>query len=142
MLQIDDLPTVGVETLRVRLDLLGGGAVQVDDIRVFDLAFDEAQRVRLARSLAAVEERLAAGDLGACAVELDRHWARFLDTFVTDAAAARSFSSNASCVPQFFEIAPASFPFGLPDFAAGAFNQQSDCTRVSLEMRFWRVPSA
>lgn len=90
VLQIDDLPTVGVETLRVRLDLLGGGAVQVDDIRVFDLAFDEAQRVRLARSLAAVEERLAAGDLGACAVELDRHWARFLDTFVTDAAAARA----------------------------------------------------
>ena len=90
VLQVDDLPSVGLETLRVRLDLLAGGAVQVDDIRVFDLAFDEAQRVRLARSLALVEERLAAGDLGACAVELDRHWARFLDAFVSEAAAARA----------------------------------------------------
>lgn len=90
VLQVDDLPSVGLETLRVRLDLLAGGAVQVDDVRVFDLAFDEAQRVRLARSLALVEERLAAGDLGACAVELDRHWARFLDAFVSEAAAARA----------------------------------------------------
>lgn len=78
VLQIDDLPARGLESLRVRLDLLGPGTVQVDDVRVFDLAFDEPQRVQLSRLLALLEQRLAADDLGSCVLALDSHWPRFL----------------------------------------------------------------
>ena len=86
VLQVDDLPARGLESLRVRFDLLGPGAVQIDGVRVFDLAFDEQQRVQLSRRLAAIDERLQADDLGACVVELDTYWPRFLATFVTDDA--------------------------------------------------------
>jgi hypothetical protein len=88
VLQIDDLPAHGLDSLRVRLDLLGPGSVQMDGVRVFDLAFDESQRVQLSRRLAVMEERLAANDLGACLLELDTYWPRFLGTFVSDAAVA------------------------------------------------------
>jgi hypothetical protein len=83
VLQVDDLPTRGLDSLRVRLDLLGPGAVEIDEVRVFDLAFDESQRVRLSRILSVAEERSAAGDVGGCLVELDGPWPRFLRSHVT-----------------------------------------------------------
>ena len=82
VLQVDDLPTRGLETLRVRLDLLGPGTVEIDDVRVFDLAFDESQRVQLSRLIAVADQRLKAGDCGGCLVELDGFWPRFLVGFV------------------------------------------------------------
>ena len=86
VLQVDDLPTQGVESLRVRLDLLSGGSVQIDDVRVFDLAFDESQRVQLSKMLALVDHHLAAGEWGACLGELDTHWPEFLRAFVPAAS--------------------------------------------------------
>jgi hypothetical protein len=88
VLQVDDLPGRGLESLRVRLDLLGPGSVQIDGVRVFDLAFDESQRVQLSRRLATMDERLAAGDAGACLVELEGYWPRFLAEHVSDEAVA------------------------------------------------------
>ena len=93
VLQIDELPTQGIESLRVRLDLLGPGAIELDDVRVFDLAFDESQRVRLTRLLAVAEERLAAGDVGGCLIQLEGYWPRFLAERV---AAERPLSSVAA----------------------------------------------
>jgi hypothetical protein len=85
VLQVDDLPTRGLDSLRVRLDLLGPGVVEIDDVRVFDLAFDEAQRVRLSKILATADERWAAGDVGGCLVELDGPWPWFLRSRVSAA---------------------------------------------------------
>jgi hypothetical protein len=83
VLQVDDLPTHGLDSLRVRLDLLGPGVVEIDDVRVFDLAFDESQRVRLSKILALADERWAAGDVGGCLVELDGPWPWFLRSRVS-----------------------------------------------------------
>ena len=83
VLQVDDLPTNGFESLRVRLDLLGPGSVYVADVRVFDLAFDEQQRVQLSKMLALLDSHLVARDIGACVVELESHWPRFLETFIS-----------------------------------------------------------
>ena len=88
VLQVDDLPAHGLESLRVRFDLLGPGNVEIDGVRVFDLAFDESQRVQLSRQLSVMEQRLAADDLGSCLVELDTYWPRFLAAFVSDDAVA------------------------------------------------------
>ncbi len=84
VLQIDDLPTSGMESLRVRFDLLGPGRVRIDEVRVFDLAFEESQRVQLSKSLALIDHHLASGDVGACLVELDGHWPRFLMELVPE----------------------------------------------------------
>jgi hypothetical protein len=88
VLQVDDLPAPGLESLRVRFDLLGPGTIEIDGVRVFDLAFDESQRVQLSRQLSVMEQRLAADDMGSCLVELDTYWPRFLTTFVSDDAVA------------------------------------------------------
>lgn len=87
VLQVDDLPPAGVDSLRVRFDLLGPGSVQIDDVRVFDLAFDERQRVQLSRSLGLLEQRLRTADLGGCLVDLEGYWPAFLEAFVAEAAA-------------------------------------------------------
>jgi len=87
VLQIDDLPTSGMESLRVRFDLLGPGRVRIDEVRVFDLAFEESQRVQLSKALALIDHHLASGDLGACLVELDGHWPRFLMELVPEKGA-------------------------------------------------------
>ncbi len=89
VLPVDDLPTVGLESLRVRFDLLGPGRVLIDDVRVLDLAFEESQRVQLSRLIARFEQSLATRDIGGCVVGLDGHWPRFLAEFVSDAAVAR-----------------------------------------------------
>lgn len=88
VLQVDDLPTQGLESLRVRLDLLGPGKVCVDEVRVFDLAFDEAQRVQLSKMLALIDHQLNVGDLGGSVLELDGHWPRFLETHINEQAVA------------------------------------------------------
>ncbi|MFM9059659.1 MAG: hypothetical protein ACKOSQ_11140 [Planctomycetaceae bacterium] len=82
VLQVDDLPESGLESLRVRFDLLGPGAVEIDDVRVFDLAFAEAERGRLSRQIGALEAAVEAGDVGSSLVALDGYWPRFLEAHV------------------------------------------------------------
>ena len=94
VLQIDDFPTAGIEQVRVRFDLLGPGGVQIDDVRVFDLAFEESQRVQLSKTLAMVDHHLASGEVGACVVELEGHWPRFLMDFVEEKAAEATADSE------------------------------------------------
>ena len=86
VLQIDDLPAEPVESLRVRFDLLGPGRVQIDDVRVFDLAFDDSQRSRITTAVSLLEHQQASGDVGSCLVGLEGYWPLFLDAFVSDAA--------------------------------------------------------
>lgn len=88
VLQVDDLPTQGLESLRVRLDLLGPGKVCVDEVRIYDLAFDEDQRVQLSKMLALIDHQLNAGDLGGSVIELDSHWPRFLEAHIDEQAVA------------------------------------------------------
>jgi hypothetical protein len=88
VLQVDDLPTQGLESLRVRLDLLGPGKVCVDQVRVYDLAFDESQRVQLSKMLALIDHQLSAGDVGGSVIELDGHWPQFLENHIDAEAVA------------------------------------------------------
>ncbi len=88
VLQVDDLPTDSVESLRVRFDLLGPGNVQIDEVRVYDLAFDESQRSDIAKALARIDHQFKAGDVGGAITGLEKHWPAFLEAFVSDAAVA------------------------------------------------------
>jgi hypothetical protein len=62
--------------------------VQIDDVQVFDLAFDAPQRGRLAQQIAGLSHRFNRGDVGAALAGLEGHWPIFLETFVSDAAVA------------------------------------------------------
>ena len=93
VLQIDDLPPTGLESLRVRFDLMGPGRVEIDDIRVYGLALNEAERTQLAELITRADARLAAGDVGGCGLLLDSFWPQFLllhaaGSSVGDSAAA------------------------------------------------------
>ncbi|MFM7107572.1 MAG: hypothetical protein ACKOZU_03065 [Planctomycetaceae bacterium] len=82
VLLVDDLPDAGLESLRVRFDLLGPGTVEIDDVQVFDLVFTEPERELLARRIGDLEAAVAAGDVGRCAAALDGYWPRFLEARV------------------------------------------------------------
>lgn len=84
VLQVDDLPAEPVESMRVRFDLLGPGRVQIDDVQVFDLAFDESQRVQLTKLLSLLDQQFKAGQIGACLAGIEGYWPTFLRTFVAE----------------------------------------------------------
>ncbi len=86
VLQVDDMPAHGLDSLRVRLDLLGPGKVCLDEVRVYDLAFDEVQRVQLSKMLALIDHQLNGGDIGGSVLELDGHWPRFLECHIDEDA--------------------------------------------------------
>ena len=116
VLPVDDLPTAGLESLRVRFDLLGPGRVLIDDVRVLDLAFEESQRVQFARLIARFEQSLATRDIGGCVVGLDGHWPLFLTEFVSDAAVARMATVP---VPVAAPAAKPAAPAGMLDRMRG-----------------------
>jgi hypothetical protein len=99
VLQVDDLPDTGLDSLRVRFDLLGPGTVEIDDVRVFELAFDETQRAQLARTIAALEQRLRSGDVGGCLRDLEGHWPRFLEAYVAAVPPAVEPANAGGAVP-------------------------------------------
>lgn len=96
VLQVDDLPDTGLESLRVRFDLLGPGSVEIDEVRLFDMAFDESQRVQLTRMLTVLDQRLAADDVGGCLVDLAGHWPRYLEAFVPEQSAVEAAAKEAA----------------------------------------------
>jgi len=84
VLQVDELPAAGLDSLRVRFDLLGPGRVEIDEVRVFDLAFDESQRSRIGAAVSMLEQRAESGDVGGCLAAFDGYWPAFLETHVPD----------------------------------------------------------
>ena len=100
MLQVDDLPACSVDSMRVRFDLLGPGGVQIDDVRVFDLAFDENERNSLAKEIARIDNQFKNGDVGGALVGLEGHWPAFLAAFVSDEAVAAMVRRRAGPVAE------------------------------------------
>ena len=98
VLQVDDLPADSVESLRVRFDLLGPGGVQIDDVSVYDLAFDETERNSLAKEIARIDHQFKQGDVGSALTGLEGHWPAFLESFVSDEAVAARARLRAAAV--------------------------------------------
>jgi len=75
---LDDLPTEGVSDLRVSFELLGAGEVWLDDVQLYDLAFQPNERIELTKIITLAYSRLKAGEVGDCARLLDGYWPQFL----------------------------------------------------------------
>ena len=63
---VDDLPPDRVTQLRFRLDLQGASDVLVDDVQLFDLVFNDAEKIHLNKIIALAEFQLNQGQLGDC----------------------------------------------------------------------------
>lgn len=92
----DDLPINRLSQVRIGLDLMGSGVVEVDQFEVFDRWFDE-------RDAKAINQRLASsGPLLAnpttyesCRMLLDSYWLRFLDEHFRESAVTKMANGNA-----------------------------------------------
>jgi hypothetical protein len=89
--QVDDLPLEGLSDLHVRFDLMGRGEVWVDDVQLFDLAFNDMEMRALYKLITLADVTLQNGQIGDCMKLLDGYWPRFLAQHVplsAEAAAA------------------------------------------------------
>lgn len=76
--QLHDLPTEGLTSLRVGIDLMGAGKVWVDQIQVDHLVFTEAERTELAISIALADFHLTNGRLADASRVIEGYWPQFL----------------------------------------------------------------
>lgn len=76
--QVDDLPTEGVEQIRVRFDLMGPGTVWIDEVQLYQLKFNMNERVELSKILESARRALNTGDLSDCLRILQGYWPQFL----------------------------------------------------------------
>lgn len=82
VMPLDDVPTSGLDKLRVEFQLVGPGRVWIDDVQLFDLRFTQPEILQLGTILARADAQLDRGEYGQCLHELDAYWPRFLSTYV------------------------------------------------------------
>ena len=76
--QVDDVPTSGITDLHLRFDVMNAGDVWVDDIQVFDLAFESNERVELSKLVSLADYKRGAGQYLGCLQLLESYWPQFL----------------------------------------------------------------
>lgn len=75
----NDLPLEGLSQLSMRFDLIGPGAVWIDDVQLFDLAFSKQEVNSLTKLLQWAHVTLQNGKVGDCMRLLDGYWPQFLE---------------------------------------------------------------
>ena len=78
LLLIDDLPARGLSELRVGFDLMSEGEVWIDNIKVYDLWFQESEKRELLKHIALAYNQRSELKVGDCERFLTSYWARFL----------------------------------------------------------------
>jgi hypothetical protein len=78
VLHVDDLPSLDLDYLQVRFDLMGQGTVWLDDVSVYGASFTREEHHELSRIIAAADLQLREGRITACAKTLQRYWPRLL----------------------------------------------------------------
>jgi hypothetical protein len=79
---VEDLPAVGLDKLRVRFGLAGSGSVLIDDVQLFDLAFNKQEIAQLNFEAFVANRLFKKGNYGECLNKLQEFWPRFLATYV------------------------------------------------------------
>ncbi len=73
-----DLPGETTTSLRLRLELIGSGAVWIDDIELTDLDFTDTERLELSKVITLAEFKRKNEEYGECLRVLEGYWPRFL----------------------------------------------------------------
>jgi hypothetical protein len=75
---VDDLPLASSAQMRIQFHLTGSGEAWVDDVRLYDLRFSNAQCVELGKRLYAAKSALDEGQLTDCQRLVEGYWPRRL----------------------------------------------------------------
>ena len=92
---VEDLPLAGLPKMRVRFDLMGPGAVWIDDVQLFHLKFSQNERIELSKILVTARGALRNGELADCLHMLEGYWPQFLQRFVPDEAVSTTRPARA-----------------------------------------------
>ncbi|HZZ71025.1 MAG TPA: hypothetical protein VFE24_02160, partial [Pirellulales bacterium] len=101
--QVDDLPTTGLTQLRVRFDMIDEGSVLIDNVQLYDLAFNDSERIELTKIITSANIALHSGKTSDCVRVLEGYWPRYLTEhvpLVQTAAAAQSKESPTTKAPE------------------------------------------
>jgi hypothetical protein len=79
---VEDLPLDGSTQLRFGLDMNGPGEVLIDDVRIFDLYYEERERLHLSNIAFLTAGHLDEKKFGECLRDLDGYWPRFFSAYV------------------------------------------------------------
>jgi hypothetical protein len=96
---IDDLPLAASGKMRIQFHLTGSGQVWVDDVRLFDLRFADAQRVELSKRLLGAKAALEDGQLMNCQRLVDGYLPRRLMEHIPPPALAAKPEAVAPAEP-------------------------------------------
>ena len=77
-LQVDDLPTSGLQDLRVGFDLMEAGEVWIDDVQLFDRFFYDNERDDLVKQIGQADFQLQQGRVADCERFMQSYWVRYL----------------------------------------------------------------
>lgn len=80
---VDNLPLAGLREARIRLELLGPGTIEIDDVEVSPLFFNEAEQRALQLVIFGAYDDWQKQAWGDCWRGLSGYWPRFLETHVT-----------------------------------------------------------
>jgi hypothetical protein len=78
LFNIVDLPADTPGEVSVGLDMLGAGEVWIDDVQVYDLNLNDAERNELVKQVGNVQLQLNSGKYAACQQFLEGFWPRFV----------------------------------------------------------------
>ncbi len=96
----DDLPIERLSSVRIGLDLMGQGEVEVDHFEIFDRWFDERDSKAITQRLASCGPLLANPmTFESCRVLLNSYWLRFLDEHFEDRSVNQMASRTADPPP-------------------------------------------
>jgi hypothetical protein len=93
---VDDLPLGTDAKMRVQFHLAGAGEALVDDVRLYDLRFADAQRVELSKRLIGAKSALEEGQLMDCQRLVDAYLPRQLVEHVPPPALAANTPVDAT----------------------------------------------
>lgn len=83
LLLVDDLPSVGLSEMRVGFDLMSSGDVWIDNVKIYDIWFQQSEQRELLRNIALAYSHCNEGRVADCEQFLDSYWVQYLREFAT-----------------------------------------------------------
>ncbi|MEC9096501.1 MAG: family 10 glycosylhydrolase [Planctomycetota bacterium] len=84
VLIVNDLPTQGLTDLRVGFDLMSPGNVEIDNLQVYDLWFQEREYRELMKDISIAYAQPVQGRVSDCYEYLSSYWPRYLTKYAPD----------------------------------------------------------
>jgi hypothetical protein len=97
---VEDLPLASDGQMRVQFHLTGVGQAWVDDVRLYDLRFGDAQRMELSKRLLGAKAALEEGQLMDCQRLVDGYLPRRLVEYIPPPALAAKPSDVSPTAPE------------------------------------------